>query len=144
MKKLILLLTAMAVGLLFASPLFAAEQTNYQNFELDTLLHGIDKPGAPVVTDDYIIFTADTRHRFVGIAFDFEDYKVIHPFQILTQKDDEENVSRKHMFYVYKRQHKFTELRYRLVFDGLWTTDPLNPNKEYDENVNLFFSASVF
>lgn len=140
MKKLILLFTVMAVVLLFASPLFAAEQTNYQNFELDTLLHGIDKPGAPVVTDDYIIFTADTRHRFVGIAFDFEDYKVIHPFQILTQKDDEENVSRKHMFYVYKRQHKFTELRYRLVFDGLWTTDPLNPNKEYDENVNLFFS----
>ena len=140
MKKLILLFAVMVVGLLFASPLFAAEQTNYQNFELDTLLHGIDKPGAPVVTDDYIIFTADTRHRFVGIAFDFEDYKVIHPFQILTQKDDEENVSRKHMFYVYKRQHKFTELRYRLVFDGLWTTDPLNPNKEYDENVNLFFS----
>ena len=139
MKKLILLF-ALAVGCLCASQAFAAEQTNYQNFELDTLLHGIDKPGAPVVTDDYIIFTADTKHRFVGIVFDFEDYKVIHPFQILTQKDDEEKVSRKHMFYVYKRQHKFTELRYRLVFDGLWTTDPLNPNKEYDENVNLYFS----
>ena len=65
---------------------------------------------------------------------------MIHPFQILTQKDDDEKVSRKHMFYVYKRQHKFTELRYRLVFDGLWTTDPLNPNKEYDQNVNLYFS----
>ena len=109
MKKLILL-AALVLGLLSAQA-FAAEITNYQNFELDTLLHGIDKPGAPVVTDDYIIFTADTKHRFVGIAFDFEEYKVIHPFQILTQKDDEEKVSRKHMFYVYKREHKFTELR---------------------------------
>lgn len=139
MKKLIVL-AALVVGCFCAAPVFAAEITNYQNFELDTLLHEIDKPGAPVVTDDYIIFTADTKHRFVGIAFDFEEYKVIHPFQILTQKDDEENVSRKHMFYVYKRQHKFTSLKYRLVFDGLWTTDPLNPQKEYDSNVNLYFS----
>ena len=56
MKKLILLVTVLAG--LCTLPLFAAEITNYQNFELDTLLHGIDKPGAPVVTDDYIIFTA--------------------------------------------------------------------------------------
>ena len=83
MKKLIFL-AALVVGLLSAQA-FAAEQTNYQNFELDTLLHGIDKPGAPVVTDDYIIFTADTRHRFVGIAFDFEEYKVIHPYVLCLQ-----------------------------------------------------------
>ena len=25
--------------------------------------------------------------------------------------------------------------------DGLWTTDPLNPNKYYDENINLYFSV---
>ena len=122
------------------APLFAAELTNYQNFELDTLLHEIDRPGAPIVTDDYIIFTADIHHRHVGIAFDFENYKVIHPFQILTAQDDEQKVYRKHMFYVYKREHKFTSLKYRLVFDGLWTTDPLNPLKEYDYDTNLYFS----
>lgn len=120
--------------------LSAAEKTNYQNFELDTLLHDIEKPGAPVVTEDYIIFTADIYNRFVGIAFDFENYQVIHPFQILTQTDEDGNVTRKHMFYCYKRQHKFTTLKYRLVIDGLWTVDPLNPNKEYDDNVNLYFS----
>lgn len=140
MKKLILLFVAFALCGIGAAGLSAAEITNYQNFELDTLLHGIDKPGAPLVTDDYIIFTSDPNHRFVGIAFDFENYKTIHPFQILTQKDDEDNVTRKHMFYCYKRQHKFTTLKYRLIFDGLWTTDPLNPDKEYDENMNLYFS----
>lgn len=120
--------------------LYAAEKSNYQNFELDTLLHNIDKPGAPLITDDYIIFTADIYNRFVGIAFDFENYQIIHPFQVLTKTDDDGNVTRKHMFYCYKRQHKFSTIKYRMVIDGLWTVDPLNPNKEYDDNVNLYFS----
>lgn len=140
MKKLILLFVAITLCGIGAAGLSAAEITNYQDFELDSLLHNIDKPCAPVITEDYIIFTSEPNYRFVGIAFDFENFQTVHPFQILTQKDDDENVSRKHMFYCYKRQHKFTTIKYRLVFDGLWTTDPLNPDKEYDENMNLYFS----
>jgi len=140
MKKLILLLVALLFCGIGAAGLCAAENTNYQNFDLDKLLHGIDEPCGPIITEDYIIFTSSPNYRYVGIAFDFENYQTVHPFQILTQKDDEGKVSRKHMFYCYKRQHKFTTLKYRLIFDGLWTTDPLNPNKEYDENVNLYFS----
>lgn len=119
---------------------FAAEAIVYQNYEIDSLLRNIDKPCAPVVTDDYIIFTADVNNRFVGIAFDFENYQIIHRFQVLTTQDEDGNVTRKHMFYCYNRQHKFTTLKYRLVIDGLWTADPLNPNKEYDDSVNLYFS----
>lgn len=120
---------------------FSAEQVNFQDFELDTLIHSIEKPGAPIITEDYIIFTCAPNYRYVGIAFDFENYQTIHPFQILSRKDDEENVSRHFMFYCYKRQHEFTTLKYRLVFDGLWTKDPLNPNFVYDDNVNLYFSV---
>lgn len=138
-KKRFLVLAGVLLGLCTAS-VTAAEKMNYQNFELDLLLHNIEKPCAPIVTDDYIIFTADIHNRFVGIAFDFENYKVIHPFQIMNATDDEGKTSRKYMFYCYNRQHKISELRYRLVFDGLWAADPLNPNKEYDENVNLYFS----
>ena len=119
---------------------FAAAPVNYQNFELDTLLHNIEKPGEPIVTEDYIIFTANTQNRSVGIAFDFENYQVIHPFQILSSTDDEGKTTRKHLFYCYQRQHCFDTLKYRLVIDGLWTTDHLNPNREYDEQVNLYFS----
>ena len=119
---------------------FAAAPVNYQNFELDTLLHNIEKPGEPIVTEDYIIFTANTQNRSVGIAFDFENYQVIHPFQILSSTDDEGKTTRKHLFYCYQRQHRFDTLKYRLVIDGLWTTDPLNPNREYDDQVNLYFS----
>ena len=139
MKKLLIFL----VGFFIATStfLFAAEQVVYQNFELDTLLHSINEAQSPVITEDYIIFTSEPNYRYVGIAFDFENYQTIHPFQILTKKDDDGNVSRKLMFYSYKRQHNFTTLKYRLVLDGLWTTDPLNPNSEYDDNVNLYFSV---
>lgn len=140
MKKTKILLSAALFLGLAVSGLNAAESTNYQNFELDTLLHNIEKPCAPILTDDYIIFTADMHNRFVGIAFDFENYKIIHPFEIMTHTDDEGITSRRYMFYCYKREHKIASLKYRLVFDGLWTADPLNPNKEYDEDINLYFS----
>lgn len=139
MKKMKIL---MAVSLLFAlaGKAFSATPTNFQNYELDTLLHNIEKPCEPIVTEDYIIFTAAVQNRSVGIAFDFENYQVIHPFQLLTNTDEEGKTSRKHLFYCYKRQHRFDSLKYRLIIDGLWTTDPLNPNREYDEQVNLYFS----
>ena len=80
-KKRFLVLAGVLLGLCTAS-VTAAEKMNYQNFELDLLLHNIEKPCAPIVTDDYIIFTADIHNRFVGIAFNFENYKVIHPFRL--------------------------------------------------------------
>lgn len=120
--------------------LFAEEEIKYNPYELDKLLHEIEKPGAPVVTDDYIIFTADPKNRYVGIAFDFENYQIIHPYTLLTVTDEDGNKSARHLFYCYERKHKRTEIRYRLVIDGLWTSDPLNPEKVYDDNVNLYFS----
>lgn len=140
MKKNRFLITAAVVALFVHTSIFAAAPVNYQNYELDSLLHNIDKPSAPVITDDYIIFTATTNNRFVGIAFDFENYQVIHPFQVLSKTDDEGNVTRQHMFYCFQRQHLYESLKYRLIIDGLWTTDPLNPVKEYDDSVNLYFS----
>jgi len=112
----------------------------YQPYELDRLIHNIDSPGAPVVTEDYIIFTAETNHRNVGIVFDFENYQTIHPFQILMRVDEDGNKTPQHMFYCYERKHKVESITYRLIMDGLWTTDPLNPQKIYDENLNLYFS----
>ena len=52
----------------------------YQPYELDKIIHEIDEPCAPIVTEDYIIFTAGVDHRSVGIAFDFENYQTIHQF----------------------------------------------------------------
>lgn len=149
MKRIKFLVCAALLCGLAVTSLNAKEAGNYQNFELDSLLHDIDRPQAPVITDNYIIFTSDQSNRSVGIAFDFENYKVIHPFQLLTnteieegkkKKDTKVTVTRKHLFYCFPREHMYTSIKYRLIVDGLWTTDPLNPNKVYDESVNLYFS----
>lgn len=125
---------------LFWAFVWAENQMNFQNYELDTLLHNIDSAQKPVVTDDYVIFTCDSNYRFAGIAFDFENYQTVHPFQFLMRTDEDGNSKRSFLFYCYKRQHKFTTIKYRVILDGLWTTDPFNPEKIYDEKVNLYFS----
>ena len=124
-----------------AAPLFAAQEEIIIPYDLHQAIHDIEKPTAPVVTDEYIIFTADTNHRFVGIAFDFENYQTIHPFKLLNSLDEDGNKTPKHLFYCYERTHKISQIKYRLVIDGLWTTDPLNPNRFYDDSVNLYFSV---
>ncbi|MCF0242778.1 MAG: isoamylase [Treponema sp.] len=104
------------------------------------MIHEIDKPQAPVISDDYIVFTADSGYKFVGIAFDFEGFQKIHPFEILKSYDEDGELTKEIMFYCYERKHKTQSIKYRLVMDGLWTTDPHNPVKEYDEKINLYFS----
>lgn len=141
MKKTKSRILATALVFMTSLPLFAEKQIEYKPYELDVLIHEIDEPGAPVLTDDYIVFTAEPNHRYVGIAFEHEDYQVVHPFKALVMTDDDGNKYRKHLFYCYERKHEFTTLKYRLVIDGLWTTDPFNPRREYDENVNLYFSV---
>lgn len=129
-----------AAFIFFTGILSAKETVTYQVYELDKLIREIEGPGAPVITDDYIIFTAEPKYRYVGIAFDFEDYKIVHPFKILTETDMDGNKKSKHYFYAYTRTHKISQIKYRLIIDGLWTTDPMNPVKEYDEDINLYFS----
>ena len=114
--------------------LFSAEPIKYRPYELDTILREIKGPTAPVITDDYIIFTADPKNRYVGIAFDFEDYQIIHPYKLQCSTDEDGNKTPQHLFYCYERTHKISEIKYRIVIDGLWTTDPTNPEKEYDDH----------
>ncbi len=123
-----------------ATAAFSATPIKYRDYELDTILREIKAPTAPVITDDYIIFTADPSNRHVGIAFDFEDYQIIHPYKLQCATDEDGNKTPQHLFYCYERTHKISEIKYRIVIDGLWTTDPLNPVKEYDDSVNLYFS----
>lgn len=140
MKKFVKSILALSL-FCFATNVFAAETEEYlRPYELDKILREIKKPGAPVITEDYIIFTADPKNRYVGIAFDFEDYQIIHPFKLLNSTDEDGNKTPVHLFYCYERTHKISQIKYRLVIDGLWTTDPLNPEKIYDDDVNLYFS----
>lgn len=108
--------------------------------EIDTALLGVHGTMAPFITGDYAVFTADKNARYVGIAFDFEKYRTIHKFQLKTDYDSEENASSKYYVYVLKIPKNVQSFNYRMVIDGLWTTDPMNPEKIYSEEAKLIVS----
>lgn len=139
--KRVKIFTAVLCLFLCTAFAFASEQLEVKPYFYDKIIREIRKPQAPVVTDDYIVFSADASYRFVGIAFDFENYQTIHPFQVLSSYDMDNEVTGKVMFYCYERKHQVSSIKYRLVMDGLWTTDPENPEKYYDDKINIYFST---
>ncbi|MBP5358465.1 MAG: isoamylase [Treponema sp.] len=94
----------------------------------------------PYLKGDYVIFTQKNTARYIGIAFDFEKYRTIHKFQIKQFRDEEYEVEDSIYFYILKLPKNVQELNYRLVVDGLWTTDPENPITEYNEEADLMLS----
>ena len=139
MKKLsIVILFLLITPFLFSLEL---EQFENQQYVLDSLLEKIDRPREPMITGDYIIFTANPDVRHTGIAFDFEEYKIIHTFKNLVRQNvDAENEESHASFYILKIPRNVDNIKYRLVMDGLWTPDPLNQNVVYDSRTNLYVS----
>ncbi len=134
-----------ALLLIPAAAASGAERRNTDDrYEYDKLVTTIVKPSAPRVEDDCIIFTAEKGPRFVGIAFDFENYRTVHPFQIRSTRDIDGAVTDSVLFYLLERPPELSEIAYRLVIDGLWTADPLNPDKEYDYKTGIELSKVVF
>ena len=106
----------------------------------DELLSRITGVNAPQIINDCIVFTAEHKSHFVGIAFDFENFKKIHPFKLRTFRnfDDEETDS--WFFYILDIPKDAESISYRLIIDGLWTVDPQNPNSEYNRENGIRLS----
>ncbi len=140
MKKIVLF----ALISISLSPLFSLDLAQFtdKQYVLDNLLQTIDRPRAPAIHDNYIIFTANPNVRYTGIAFDFEQYQTIHTFKRLVRQNEDGNNSESFVsFYILEIPQNIQSISYRLVMDGLWTTDPLNIKKEYDASSNLFVST---
>jgi len=128
---------ALAAIIYLALPASGAEieAIAYQN-----LVATITTVRAPVVSGKYIIFTAPGSVRHTGIAFEHEKYGQIHSFQRIVhrdelgepQKDDDGKLREVILFYIAQIPPGMSEIRYRMVIDGLWTTDPLNKAIAYD------------
>ena len=115
----------------------SAEMTTYA---YNNAILEIHSAGAPYEIDNAIVFTAPATARFTGIAFDFEGYKTIHSFHIHTMYDMNGNKTDSVLFYILNRPANTHAISYRLVIDGLWTTDPLNPDTYYDEETGILLS----
>ncbi len=78
------------------------------------------KAAPPQIHNGHVFFTFQTKTpvRYVGIAFLHEQFRKVHLFQ-----RNDKGV----LFFAYPIPEGMTHLDYRLIVDGLWTTDPLNP-----------------
>ncbi len=94
----------------------------------------------PHVSGDFLVFTADKSAHSVGIAFDYENYKTVHYFNLHKTRDFEGEVTDSWWFFITPRPKKIMQVSYRLVINGLWTVDPNNPNTIFDENEGILLS----
>ncbi|MCX7786363.1 MAG: glycogen-binding domain-containing protein [Spirochaetes bacterium] len=90
----------------------------------------------PELYNGYAFFTfqPQTSVRYVGIAFLHEQFRRVHLFQ-----RNDKGV----LFFTYRIPEGMTHLDYRLVVDGLWITDPLNPNS-YQDSQGISISRFEF
>ena len=114
----------------------AAEDT----YEYDLLVSTIRGYGEPILSGNSVVFTAKPDARYIGIAFDFENFREIHSFHIKKIYDMDGEVTNSFFFYVLDLPKDISDIEYRLVVDGLWTTDPLNPHTVYKQSSGITLS----
>ncbi len=121
-----------------AVPFFSLSDDDY---DMQSLISGIQRAGPPVVKNGYIIFTAQKNHRFVGVAFNNEQFRTIHSFERLVFYDTDYEPVDSILFYISKVPEDTETVLYRLIIDGLWTVDPLNPQMYTEPSTNIKFSS---
>jgi hypothetical protein len=128
-------ITAVLLLILSIGVLGAADLESYQF--IDRLL-SLGSPGVPVIYEDTVIFTAPSSYRRVGISFAFEDYSTVYWLQKLRIHEDPAVVAAGGkkadpykdsgiLFHVQTIPAGAGNIDYRMIIDGLWTADPLNP-----------------
>ena len=129
-----------ALALIAFSPLAAKEEPVRDTYDYDNLVTSVRGVQAPVISDDYILFTAGSSARNVGIVFDFENFSKIHAFSLRRTFDSEGEQTNSWYFYALKIPAKLKRVSYKLIIDGLWTVDPTNENTFYDAQNSLTLS----
>jgi hypothetical protein len=91
----------------------------YNDISVQLKVLNLTEAGEPEIYDNYIIFTymVDKPVRYIGIRFEHEDYKELHIYS---------KNSNKIYFLVYEIPEGYSQLKYRMVIDGLWITDQFN------------------
>jgi len=138
-----------AILILFAPSFLSAQQNapivqrpeyEWETFEMVDRLLKIREPASPVIYDNFVIFSAASSLRRIGIAFAHENFAKIYWYRPLLVSQDRadpiifpgEKTPRKYIdsgvqFHVYQVPEYLQELEYRLIINGLWTVDPINP-----------------
>lgn len=117
MKKILFIIIILSLSLNML--LFA------DNLPLHLKIMSTHKTAEPHIWNKTIFLTARPpgNPRFVGVAFNYESYSIIHPFQL-----NESGI------YIYTAEiPEEREIRYRMIVDSLWMADPLCNKNIKDE-----------
>jgi hypothetical protein len=100
------------------------------DIDLALELSGLTEAGPPRLLSGNLLLTydfgrdaADRRIHVVQAAFEHEDFSIRHTFR--------RNENGIHLLYMPLPENLGT-VRYRLIVDGIWTTDPANPTSATD------------
>jgi hypothetical protein len=126
----------------------------WESYEIIDRLLTLPGPVAPVIHDDFVIFTASSDFRRVGVAFAHEKFSNVHWFRPLFISQDRLNApippgqrepdpfkNSGILFHVFQVPENLNELEYRLVINGLWTVDPANNYTRRDPVSGLALSV---
>jgi hypothetical protein len=155
MKKVVLWrlrrLAFIPLFFLIALPLMGVDLESY---EFNDKLLSLTIPAGPEIFEDAIIFTAPASYRRVGVAFAEEGFAKVHWMRKLMVSQDPldapippgKKVPDPYkdsglLFYVYQVPESLREVEYRMVIDGLWTTDPGNPQGKRDNASGIINSV---
>jgi len=124
----------MVIASCFSNAVNAADWETYELIDKILTLKG---PAAPMIHNDLVVFTADSRLRRVGIAFAHENFANTYWFRQLLVSQDRLNapippgakvpdpyIDSGIQFHVYEVPYHLRELEYRIIINGLWTIDP--------------------
>jgi len=152
MKTIRLFVILMTIASFSALPTAGANE--WESYELVNQLLNIQKAGSPVIYENHVIFTADSSLRRVGVAFAHEDFSNIYWFRQLVipqerinpiilpgEKEPRPFRDSGMQFHVYQLPANLRELEYRLIINGLWTTDPINLQSRRDPVSGLMLSV---
>ena len=101
---------------------------------------GLEEAGPPMVMGTKLIFTYKNENKdaywvkMVGARFEHEDYRILH-----TYYRNEQNI----FILPYPLPDNLVKLKYRIVVDGLWMSDPFNPEQEKDLLGTVFSVVNI-
>lgn len=110
----------------------AAHTFEVSSIGLHLHISGLKEARPPEVIEGYLVLSARGSYRFVGAAFSHEDWRTVHAY--------EKNLNGVFVLAVPVPYGEGVTTRYRLVVDGLWMADPVNPRKIRDPATGVSLS----
>jgi len=122
---------ALALAVVAGRGLYAFDVTSVK---LHLYLSGLKQAQAPAVVEEHLVLSASGPYRFVGAAFSHEEWGAIHAFEL--------NRNGIFVLAIPVPYGEAATVRYRLILDGLWAADPLNPGVERDRATGTALSLA--